>query len=158
MINKKAFLLGEETVKVIIAVICIGLLVVFVIYLYSAGKSRRGGEEFAEESLDYLIEQINAGATQIEIYNPKDWMITSWPYKNQQLDNCANLGYDYCICICPVPAGPAIKNIFSACNEKSICKESDFAVEGFGNSINISNPPLKLEIDYENKKITEKNE
>jgi len=154
MKGKKGFLLVSETLKIIIAVICIGFLIYFLVHLYSSNKESKG-LEFAKESLRNLISEINAQSLEVSIYNPKDWIIVSWPnefttgallWKKTEEGvpkSCSNLGWDNCICICP-------KNKPDKCDEKGTCMESEFIID---DSIEIKNPPITLRIDYDNNKI-----
>ena len=64
--NKRGFLLGEETLKIVLAVIAIGFLVFFLVSLYSS-YTRNKDLELAEASLGYLIEGINSGSEEVEI-------------------------------------------------------------------------------------------
>ncbi|MCK5043894.1 hypothetical protein KAR52_02745 [Candidatus Pacearchaeota archaeon] len=160
MKNKKGKLLVSETLKMVIAVICIGFLIYFLTSLYLGNKSSND-LEFAKESLQHLSEGLNSNLDKIEIYNPKGWVIGSWPHlfskgklflkktKEGMPKSCSNFGWSNCICICP-------KDNPEECDEKGICIENEFIV-GEGN-IKIENLPLVLIIDYENKKIVEENE
>ena len=153
----------SETLKIIIAVICIGFLIYFLTSLYLGNKDSKD-LEFAEESLQHLVEELNSNSAKIEIYNPKNWVIGSWPHsftirtaKTLLLEkteegmpkSCSNLGWSNCVCICP-------KDNPDECDEKGICLENQFTI-GEGN-IKIENLPLVLIIDYDNKKIVEENE
>ena len=159
--GKKGFLLGEETLKIIIAVICIMFLVYLLVSLYLSGRDN--SLELAKSSLDHLIEGLNAGNSRIEIYNPDGWGIASFPFSSpipfsDQLPNiCVDNKWESCICICSQPKGSAgATNYFMACNTKNKgeCRESDFSVDGgAGNNIDIQNPPVVLNVDYENKII-----
>lgn len=160
MTNKKGELLVSETLKIILALISIGFLIYFLTALYSGNKDSKN-LEFAKESLQELVEKLNSNLSKVEIYNPKNWVIGSWPHNfttgNPFLikieegipKSCSNLGWKNCICICP-------KNNPDECDEKGICLENEFIL-GEG-SIKIENLPLVLIIDYENKKITKENE
>ena len=151
MKNKKGFLLAEETLKIIIAVISIGFLVYFLVSLYNSNKNSKGLEQ-AEASLEFLMQEIANNAEIISIYNPargdlsNQWDIISWPNAQNQIPNtCSNLGWENCLCIC-------IKINPDNCGNKGVCRESDFSIaEG---NIEIKNPPVNLIIDYENKIIT----
>ena len=89
IINKKGFLLGEETLKVIIAVICI----IFLIYLlgslyYNSVKDK--DVDLAKASVEYLVKEINAGSKEIEIYNPKGWVIINLVQDPNYICICEN--------------------------------------------------------------------
>lgn len=158
--NRKGFLLGEETIKIIIAIICLVALVYFLISLYMANKDK--DLELAKASLEKLVNDANAGKTETEIYNPKGWGIVSFlsSQKEDLPEFCKNKGWNNCICICNFP-GRSVKTFLTACNTKGVCQESDFSVIGKAqfifeyeqDGIEIT-PPLFLSI--KDKTITKK--
>jgi len=158
--NKKAFLLGEETLKIIIAIIAISFLIYLLFSLYMVSRTSKD-IEFAESSLNYLIKEINSlkegEIRDVGIYNPEGWGIASFDGGIEKTpDFCLNRGWDKCICICG-PLGGSVKTAKMACptiDKKGIvCHENDFIIEG---TATIYDPPLILTIDYENKIITQK--
>lgn len=161
MKNKKG-LLPKETLGLIIAVICIMFLVYFLTSLYFANKGDKD-LELAEASLEHLIESIDSGYTEVEIYNPvggilrveKNWFILSWPFEEVIPNSCSNVGWENCICICIGGLNKNSEKFAERCNEKGTCLESDFVVEdGKLNRISIKDPPLILTINYLDNKIT----
>ncbi len=122
--DKKGFLLAEETLKLILGVIAIGFLVFLLTSVYFNVKSNED-LEFAEASLDRIISASNAGEQEIEIYNPEGWWILSNEAKGE-------------ICICEE------KN-YNSCQEEGICKASDFTLR---KSVEIKNPPVRLSADF----------
>lgn len=144
--NKKGFLLAEETLKLIIAVIAIGFLVYLLTSLYFSAKTSQKLEQ-AEETLQFIMSETNAGKTNVDIYNPKGWWLISWPGSIDALPKeCSNLGLNSCICLCE-------KNNAKSCDENGICiNNKGFLIEG--DSIKIENPPITLNIKYETKKIS----
>ena len=137
--NKKGFLLAEETLKVILAVIAIGFLVFLLFSLYKAGKDSKDFE-LAKESLNFLEQEINAEKTSVDIYNPKGWFIVSWiKGQGNNLKFCENLGLTNCLCI--------VKN-----DDDGICIENKKQLR-IQQPIPIE-PPLTLSIDYQNKVIS----
>ncbi len=155
--NKRGFLLGEETIKLILAVIAILFLVLFVVYLYNNFSQNKELEQ-AKASLEHLTSGIEAGSTEIEIYNPLGWVLSSWPSSSPPLipgsetlpAQCSNNQWNNCLCICTLPSG-SVKTFVIACNTKGTCMQSDFSVNG--DIINIQNPPLILSINQEEKTI-----
>ena len=161
MRNKNGFLLAEETLKIIIALISISFLIYFLTALYFANQGNKDLEK-AEASLEFLIEEINAGREQVEIYNPNGWWITSWPVEQKSSkigriffkegifipNSCSNLGWKNCVCICPKSTFSIKAEGFKEdCDDKGICRESDFTVDG--NVIKIDKVPFTLNITYE---------
>ena len=154
MKNKNGFLLAEETLKIIIAVISIGFLVYFLTALYFTNQSSKELEQ-AESSLEFLIKEINGDREEVLIYNPKGWAITNWPHdvkksrvvydeeiKNDFPKKCLNNGWKECLCICENKINFESKD----CDDNGICRESDFTVEG--DVIEIVDAPLRLNVEY----------
>jgi len=152
MHNKKGFLLAEETLKIIITVIAIGFLVYFLVSLYFANQETKELKQ-AEETLKFLLTEAEAGRASVDIYNPKNWWISSWSQEvetglrivqpTQHPEYCSNREWEACICIC---SGAAV----GQCNEMGVCLESSgFAIES--KAIKIDNPPININIDSENK-------
>jgi len=171
MKGTRGFLLGEETLKIVIAVICIIFLVYFLTSLYFANRNKKD-LELAKASLQYLIEEIDSGRTEVEIYNPEGWSICSFPQMTKRKlitspeevipKQCSNLGWSNCLCICKVGL---YSDIDKQCDKNGFCLENDFIIEGEKlyewqktiDSITISaEPPLILTINYENKTIGKK--
>lgn len=97
--DKKGFLLGEETLKIIIAVVCLGFLVYFLGALYmsnSNSKERVQAEETISRISDVVKnKQINLES--VEAINPAGWYLFS--FVNAQKPNiCTGKN---CLCICP---------------------------------------------------------
>ena len=157
--NRRGFLLAETTLKIVIAVICIGFLVYFLASLYYNNQNEKD-LELAKASLEHLIDEIGVGSSEVEIYNPKGWVLSFWPYdtiksrivydkeiKGDIPKSCFNVGWENCLCICD----DAINFEGADCDNLGTCLESDFVVEN--KKIKIENPPIVLQIDKENKKI-----
>ena len=157
--RKNGFFLAEETLKIIIAVIVIIFLAYFLYSLYSSNKDAEN-LKFAQSSLNYLLEQINAKSENVQIDNPDSWTILSWPFEDKRPLSCSNLGWKNCICICKETYVEDISNYLDNCEETgsiAVCAESDFVVHENGNSqlpIVIQDAPIMLKIDYTNKKIS----
>jgi len=122
--DKRGFLLGEETLKVILAVICI----IFLVYLlgslyYNSVKNKEVG--LAKASVEHLVKEINAGSTEIEIYNPEGWVIGNFPDDK-----------DY-ICICET---------ILTCDPDETCKKTKEPIT-LSPFIDILNPPITLELN-----------
>ena len=160
--DKKGFLLAEETLKIILAVIAVGFLALFLFSLYNSGKDSRD-LGYAKDSLNLLMQEIDdqkdqEGVPEVQIYNPKGWVISSWPNiytkgmlfwetnKQGSPQPCINFGWDNCICICK-------KNTPDKCSSKGVCLEDELGLS-LGTGIKIKDPPITLSIDYSSKIIT----
>lgn len=154
--NRKGFLLAEETLKIILAVIAIGFLVYFLAALYFNNQDEKD-LELATASLEHLVEEIDLGSSEVKIFNPNGWSLMSWPFEGDIPLSCSNVGWDICICICKAPLVGFSGNYLDNCNDKGICLENKkgFIVgENTPSPIYIKNPPITLNINSENKKIT----
>jgi hypothetical protein len=144
--NKRGFLLAEETLKLIIAVIAIGFLAYLLISLYFSAKTSKD-LGLAKESLQFLISEINSGKTKVDIYNPEGWQVSTWASISGP-KTCSNLGGQLCICICK-------ENTAESCDENGICLNNEKGlITAKLQSIEIEDPPITLNIDYINKKIS----
>ncbi|MGA2130427.1 MAG: hypothetical protein ABSG05_02315 [Candidatus Pacearchaeota archaeon] len=157
--SKKGFLLAEETLKIIIAIIAIGFLVYFLVSLYLSAKTSAESEQ-AKATLPFIINAINQSSSSVDIYNPKGWIIGIWPhavtsgfgpFQSTQIENpktCNNIGLQTCICICSSDSA-------DSCNSNGVCADNmGFSIQG--TSITINNPPTTLIIDKTTKTISKK--
>jgi hypothetical protein len=98
--NNKGFLLAEETLKIIIAVICIGLLIYLLVSIYN---NKAGGEKklLAKGTLERTQEIISSlsegGSESQDLVNPEKWYFMSFVGNEIKPNSC--LGKN-CICIC----------------------------------------------------------
>jgi len=161
MKDRKGFLLAEETLKIVIALICIGFLIYLLTSLYFKSKDDQN-LELAKASLEHLVNEANSMQERIpkevEIYNPDGWVLASWPQISGQSflnkfsfgifgdeggeevcpKSCSNLDWNECLCICK-------KNDEDKCDDAGYCLESGLVVgEGY---IELENLPLTLNIE-----------
>ena len=145
--------------KIILAVIAIGFLAYFLISLYSSNQNSKN-LELAKASLSHLMEEINSGKTEVEIYNPEGWSLSSWPFEDKKPLSCSNLGWQSCLCICDTPLGKSASNYLENCDNKGICLETSESLvvvrDGGQLPIKIKDPPITLMIDQINKQISKK--
>jgi hypothetical protein len=133
--NKKGFFLAEETLKIIIAVICIGFLIFILGKMYYSYTLDKTVQE-AKDSLARIEKEINSmkgnEEREIVIYKPsppgligaigKDyWVLVSFDMSVP--DFCNEKGWNSCLCLCKNPFGiPLIgKDLEEKCDEKDIC-------------------------------------
>jgi len=144
--NKNGFLLAEETLKIILAVIAIGFLAYLLFSLYQSAKDSKNFE-LAKESLQFLTSEINSGKTKVDIYNPDSWHISTWSSLAGP-KTCSNLGWEWCICICK-------ESTAESCDENGICLNNEKRLTTLDfKSIKIEEPPITLDLNYETRKIS----
>jgi len=108
--NNKGFLLGETTLKIIIAVICILLLVYFLFYLYYSSTDKQNKIKAiatltnSTDSIKVVIDRVRAspGVNGISsekklIHNPTGWNLFAYTENIKKPNSCAG---DNCLCIC----------------------------------------------------------
>ena len=130
--NKRGFLLAEEVIKIIIAVIALGLLSYLLFSLYNLNKTSNE-LELAESSLEHLVQELEGERDEIEIFNPKGWwIVTSENFGENSLCICKKVG---------------------KCDEAGACSENvnSFSIDV---GIEIDKPPIILKINYGDKTIS----
>lgn len=97
--SKKGFLLANETLKIIIAVICIGFLIYLLsmIYLSKTGANKKVEAEKNLERVEEIIDSLGIDESERQaIGNPKAWHIFSFTGLEKP-NSCAGQS---CLCIC----------------------------------------------------------
>lgn len=134
MKSKKAFLLGEYTLKIIIGVLCLLLLVYLLYSLYSNFQSARD-LKMAEATLDELTGKMDEARVKgqeqtITLLNPADWYIyifkQDFKYKPVGCESS-------CVCICNSYATWFGGNV-EDCNKQGVCKDFDGEIDFLGSS------------------------
>jgi hypothetical protein len=155
--NNKGFLLGEETLKIILAVISIGFLVYFLGALYYNSVKDKD-LDLAKASLEHLIDEINAGVAEIEIYNPEKWVVLSWSDPTIHPDKCIDEEWENCLCICKgyvkstatensvYKYSEEAKEYSDKCKDKGVCLETNKKISFEGNFVKIEKPPVVVRV------------
>lgn len=127
--GKKAFLLGEETIKIVIALICILFLAYLLISLYYS-KIRDEKSQQAQATLNgvsvgsvkTIIERVKLGqgnlggnSERLVIHNPKGWVIFGFFVSSVKPNSCSN---SKCVCICDEVSDFSIKALSSPKEER----------------------------------------
>lgn len=149
--DDRGFLLAEETLKIIIAVIAIAFLAYLLVSLYLSTTTSKELDQ-AKASLPFILNAVKSGETSVDVYNPNSWWVSYWPRTQYSQSffpqSCTNLGLQSCICICK-------KDAIDECDKNGVCGDnSGFIIQG--GSIQIENPPITLNIDQDNKVISKK--
>ena len=143
MKNKKGFMLGEFTLKVIVAVLCIALLIylLFAIYSIFTSSSEIGQ---AKASLDIVVQGIGIASSGSEgefntvITEPSSWLILY--YSAENVRRPLRCGSNACICMCKE------KGMLDLKDQEEICdSESDGTCAITSNNVEIAGQSLKIE-------------
>ncbi|PIN94509.1 hypothetical protein COU53_03325 [Candidatus Pacearchaeota archaeon CG10_big_fil_rev_8_21_14_0_10_30_48] len=146
--DKKGFLLAETTIKVVIAIICIGFLVFLGYKLYSLTAATEDLDQ-AEANMDKImgiiesLEKQGSGSADYVLLSPSGWILIGWPndlfasyigggtggggysysdYGNKIPNVCSENGWSKCICLCKYDASDVLKK----CDEQGVCRELNF--------------------------------
>jgi len=146
--NRKGILM-PETLKIILAVIGIGILV-FATTSFAGIFVKNTKLKQAEVSLEkiyFAIEKIRNGEKEVEIFleSPDKWLVVTWPQTTKE-DKPLKCKGDYCVCICKEKCD----------NEKeSYCKDFlvDVRIEWGVLPIIWIDEPISLKIYKEEEKI-----
>ncbi len=125
--NRKGFLLGSETLKIVIAVICIAFLIYLLIALYfsvTGAEKIKQAEASLKDVISKEVKEINNNGKYTEkaihVPNPADWFIFSFVGEEKKPNLCTGQN---CLCICE----EVILDIFGLdwqikrCDEKGSC-------------------------------------
>lgn len=118
--NKKGFLLGEETIKIIIAVLGIAALIYLLVSLYF-NQQKSAELKQAESTLRQIVEYIELSKTEgkeqsVPIFEPQGWKLLTYGNNVEKPSSCKM----NCICICP-------KKRFWQ-NQKTRCAKDGFCI------------------------------
>lgn len=144
---KRGFLLAEQTLKIVLALIALSFLIFFLISLYFSNISNvklKQAEQIlieSDESIEKSIQNLNdGGSKELVIDNPKGWYLFGFTDLKPKVCEGAN-----CLCICDRVYDDKIRDIWKSweerqaesCNdnEKGICipvpnlKEGQISIE-----------------------------
>lgn len=145
MKNKKGFLLGEYTLKVIIAVLCLLLLVYLLFRVYSNYDKKKDLDN-AVKSIESLIGKMNEARgnspQSVTLLEPSKWILIYYKDKINRPGLCVGS----CICLCEKTFFE--RNQIIGCEEKGSCREVSEEI-----SLNDIALPTDLEIKFENNKF-----
>jgi len=125
MKDKRGFLLGEETLKIIIAVIGI----VFLVFLLTSVYFNLTGaqdKKYADASLNNIlvkeVARVNSGAeinpAGIQIPNPAGWDLLSFVQGDKKPNSCTEQN---CICLCQDIKIDVFDRQIKNCDDKGVC-------------------------------------
>lgn len=118
--DKRGFLLAEETLKIIIAVICIVFLGYLLVAIYNSKTSDKKMEDARDvlSRIESITNSIKEGDTQSQdIANPSGWHLYSF-VEQEKPNSCLNTN---CLCICEKPLIEKFKSLAKKCDEKGAC-------------------------------------
>lgn len=130
MKNKRGFLLAEETLKIVIALISLSFLIFFLISLYFSNvndvKSKQAEQILIEsdESIKQSIQNLDdSESKELILDNPNGWYL--FGFTNLKPNVCAG---DNCLCICDRVYDDKIRDLWKSWEERQIEKCSNSKV------------------------------
>lgn len=128
--NKRGFFLAEETMKIMIAVICIGLLLFVLGKMYYTYTFTKDVQQ-AKDTLARIETEINSmkedGQREIMIYSPEPslstvdyWILISFD-DTKKPKFCTEKGWKNCLCFCKNIWVERLKTYESKCDETNVC-------------------------------------
>jgi len=140
--NKKGFLLAEEVMKIILAIIALGILTSLLASLYfNSVNSQKFAK--AEASLERIKEVLKNEESTREIVSditPPGWNLLSFVGEKKP-NSCFGKN---CLCICSDIKINLFDRQLNECSEKGVCEVVE-NLENFG-EIKIKNPSISVEI------------
>jgi hypothetical protein len=149
--SKKAFMLGEFTMKIIIAVLCIALLLYLLVAIFGVFSSQKS------EQAKATLQEISDGADVVAsentpyetiLYEPKGWVLG---YYANRLGSCP----EQCLCLCE----PESDWILWGATQLAKCNDKTTGACLRINGISLKTPfqittniPVKIKITQENGK------
>jgi hypothetical protein len=123
--NKKGFLLGEETLKMVIAVICVIFLIFLLISIYFSKTNEVNRKhatailEESDESIHKIISTLKEGESKsVNVFNPEGWYLFGFT-GNELPNSCAGIN---CLCICDKLWATTFWNTqVQKCGEEGVC-------------------------------------
>lgn len=152
MMKKKGFLLAEETLKMILAVIAIGFLAFFLTSLYfnSVDNQNRIKAESSLERLKDVIMNEEVSTEVVSDITPAGWNLFSFVGEKKP-NSCSG---ENCLCICDDVIDTILfvtDRQIKECDGKGIC-EIVPELEDFG-EIKIESPSVSVEVLKSESKI-----
>lgn len=145
--RKKGMLLASETLKMVIAVICIGFLVYLIAAIYFSNSDAKQKEEATElmDRIKLIVNAINSGnktSEQVTDIIPAGWMIFSYSLEEKKPDSC--LGKT-CLCICDDVVDIWDRQI-NECSDDGVCHVLDNLMENEDIEIGSAKNPTSIEV------------
>jgi len=129
--NKKAEdLLTPETLKIIVAVLCI-IILLYLAYQLVPKKTALAQARENLNKINFEIQKVISGEknqSDFFIESPSDWWVIAWPYKGET-EKPAQCKNPDCICLCPIPTIPSKGYSLQECDNIGVCKDLDRPVK-----------------------------
>lgn len=130
-------LMGDNVVRLLLAVVGI-LIIAYLLFRLITAITTNHDSEQAQSSLNILIGGINSKFTEVQIFGPSGWYITSFPAKtsigkvsSMVARQCSDNGWKNCICVYKGDFhNPSVVGSADTVDFTGTCQQSDFVVQG----------------------------
>lgn len=127
--NKRGMLLASETLKIVVAAICIGFLIYLLASLYFSNAEVKAIEEAKSRvsEIKGIIDSFEEGNLTGEVYamTPNDWGLFSFNQGEKKPNACAGVN---CICFCEV-VYDVFDRQFGKCDDQNVCLVNERLLE-----------------------------
>jgi len=120
MENKKAMLLTEEVLKIIVAVIGLVLLSYFLVSFFSSDAKEKKQREAIEtiNEISQIISSIGISGGNVSTLQPQRWTLFSFTEEEKKPNQCSGQN---CICICSKVVADLFDNQIKKCAKNGAC-------------------------------------
>lgn len=115
LLSKRGSLLSEETLKIVVALVCIVLLVSLLTGIYN-NYNKNKELEMAKATLEGFTQSVSSKQSSFDVFNPtssitKKFYLVVWDSSALKIPaSCENLGWKNCVCLCKTSSGFNIVN------------------------------------------------
>lgn len=151
--NKKGFLLAEETVKIIVAIICILFLIFILLAIYNSSTSGAKLQQAKDvlSRTQTIMSALKEGESENQdIPNPSGWHLYSF-VEQAKPNSCLN---EKCLCICENSLVKILTSQEKKCDKDGTCiVVSNLAAAKIDLKITGADPLLFINVKKQNSKI-----
>ena len=156
MKQKRAMLLTEEVLKMIVAIIGLALLAYFLISFFSSDTKAKKQREAIEtlDEISKIISNIGVSGGNITALQPQRWTLFSFVGEDKKPNSCSGQN---CMCICNKVIGDVFDRQIKKCTKEGTClgvsnleKFEDIKIEAYKQgttSINIREVNGRIQIN-----------
>jgi len=146
MRSKKAMLLTEEVLKIVVAVIGLVLLSYFLISFFSSDAKEKKQRDAAAtmDQISWIVSNPEISSENITALQPQGWTLFSFTGEEKRPNQCTTQN---CVCICKKVIGDVFDRQIKKCTKEGTClvisnlqEFEDIKIEKYGKgttSINI---------------------
>lgn len=120
MRNKRAMLLTEEVLKMIVAVIGLVLLAYFLVSFFSSDAREQKQKEAVSiiERISEVISNLQISGENVTALQPQGWTLFSFIEAEKKPNQCAE---ENCMCICKKVVADVFDNQIKKCSKQGAC-------------------------------------